>query len=242
MRIVALVLFIVSMPLGWAVVAAQKAESAGWITLFNGKDLRNWQPAYDWSVEDGAIILKHVTNGQMIDNNYLWTKEKYGDFVLEVDAKSVQGTNSGIFIRTADIYRPVATGIECQIEVTTQGPRAFGNPDTLAPAGTGRITHNRGRVGGFYDLVEPKPIEIKPNDWHHFVITARGPMLSQEIDGIKTAEINLDHYTETGKNPDGSENKFSIPLKYWPRAGYIGFQNHGTPVWFRNIRIKPLSK
>jgi hypothetical protein len=52
--------------------------------------------------------------------------------------------------------------------------------------------------------------------------------------------MNLDQWTEAGKNPDGTPNKFKIAYKDMPRRGRIGLQDHGKPVWYRNIRIKPL--
>jgi hypothetical protein len=52
--------------------------------------------------------------------------------------------------------------------------------------------------------------------------------------------MNLDQWTVAGKNPDGSPNRFKTAYKNMPRTGYIGLQEGGTPVWFRNIRLKSL--
>ena len=52
--------------------------------------------------------------------------------------------------------------------------------------------------------------------------------------------MDLDQWTEPNKNPDGSKNKFAKPLKDFARKGYIGLQDHGRPVWYRNIKIKKL--
>ena len=52
--------------------------------------------------------------------------------------------------------------------------------------------------------------------------------------------MDLDQWTVARKNPDGTPNKFSTPMKDMPRVGHIGLQDHNDPVWYRNIRIKEL--
>ena len=54
------------------------------------------------------------------------------------------------------------------------------------------------------------------------------------------SEADLDRWSEVGKNPDGTTNKFNRALKDFARIGYLGLQDHGSPVWYRNIRIKSL--
>jgi hypothetical protein len=95
-------------------------------------------------------------------------------------------------------------------------------------------------VGGIYDLVAPSKNMVKLDEWNRYVITCRGPRISVVFNGELTSEADLDQWKEARKNPDGSPNKFTRPLKEFARTGYIGFQDHGTPVSYRNIRIREL--
>ena len=61
-----------------------------------------------------------------------------------------------------------------------------------------------------------------------------------EVNGKNVNEMNLDEWTESNKNPDGSKNKFPRAIKDFARKGYIGLQDHGGLTQFRNIKIKEL--
>ena len=50
--------------------------------------------------------------------------------------------------------------------------------------------------------------------------------------------MNLDDWTEPHLNPDGTKNKFRTAYQDMPRSGHIGFQDHGKPIEYRNIRIE----
>jgi hypothetical protein len=39
---------------------------------------------------------------------------------------------------------------------------------------------------------------------------------------------------------DGTPHKFDTVFRDHPRRGYIGLQDHGSPCWFKNIKLKPL--
>jgi hypothetical protein len=195
------------------------------VTLFNGKNLKAFQPSPgNWVIEkNGVLTLKDRTDHKMMNQNYLWTAKSYGDFTLDLEFKVWPDTNSGVFIRTANIKDPVQTGIEIQV--------ASQNPDKPL---------SRGSVAGIYDLVAPKKNMLKADGWNKMEITCKGSRVSVSLNGEKVSEADLDQWTEAGKNPDGSKNKFKKPLKDFARQGYIGFQDHGSPVSYRNIRIKEL--
>ncbi len=203
---------------GMMVVATVMTGMAGeWKSLFNGKDLEGLMrsngtaPNTNWVAEAG--MLKRIGKGGDI-----WTKDRFGDFVLEIEFKT-EG-NSGIFIRTDDPKNNVQTGIEIQVN-TPGGP-------------------NKHSVGAIYDLVAPSKNAGKAGDWNKAVLTAKGAILTVELNGEKVCQMDLDQWTEPNKNPDGSKNKFKNALKNFKRAGHIGFQDHGANVEYRNARIKTL--
>ena len=80
----------------------------------------------------------------------------------------------------------------------------------------------------------------KPGQWNKYRITCDDNLITIVLNGEKVLKMDLDRWTETGKNPDGSTNKFRQPLKDFARSGYLGFQDHGRPVSYRNIRVKRL--
>ena len=204
--------------LGMALPTAAQADDGGWRVLFNGKDFSGWQdasgkaPSAGWVVEDGAMVRKEKAG-------YIWTKERFGDFILDVEFKT-EG-NSGIFLRTDNPRDCVQTGIEVQVD----------NPAT---------TPSKHSVGALYDLVAPCKNAAKAGQWNRVIITAKKNMITVVMNGEKIAEMDLDRWTEAGKNPDGTANKFRTALKDFKREGHIGFQEHGHVVAFRNVRIKVL--
>ncbi|MGY8690930.1 MAG: family 16 glycoside hydrolase, partial [Verrucomicrobiales bacterium] len=70
---------------------------------------------------------------------------------------------------------------------------------------------------------------------------AQGPHINIVLNGEEVVSADLDHWNTPRKNPDGSKNKFKTALKDLPRTGLIGFQDHGAPVWFRNVFVKRLN-
>ncbi|MFN7936660.1 MAG: family 16 glycoside hydrolase [Bryobacteraceae bacterium] len=206
----------------WEAKRGAAQSSAGSVELFNGRDFTGWQPATNWAIEDGVLTLKNRSDRQEHNDNYLWTQRPYGDFVLDLDFKVEPGVNSGVFLRTSDTKDPVQTGIEIQV-----GSVAPGRP------------LGRGSVGGIYDIVAPRVNALlPPGAWNHYTISCKGPNITVILNGQQVSEANLDQWTEVRKNPDGSPNKFTRAMKDFARSGYIGLQDHGTPAWFRNIRIR----
>jgi hypothetical protein len=209
--------------------AASDAEPKddGWTVLFDGRNLEAWQmsPTAHWAVEDGVIALRDRTDGSLNNEDYLWTKETYGDFILELEFKTCEGyCNSGVFLRTADRADPVYTGIEMQI----------GNS-------RGQAVSRGGTAGAIYDCCAPTKNTVLPaGEWNRCRVVCRGAQISVEMNGQPILEMDLDRWTETGRNPDGTTNKFTRPLKEFARVGYLGLQDHGRPVWYRNVRVKRL--
>ncbi|MFQ5806314.1 MAG: family 16 glycoside hydrolase [Phycisphaerae bacterium] len=197
----------------------QRAPAPGWAQLFNGRDLTGWTCKPDaWVVEEGVLTRKGGSD--------IWTEDRFGDFILELEFRLDHGTNSGIFFRTADIRDCVQTGIEIQV-LDSYGKDQPGKHD----------------CGAIYDCAAPRKNMVKKTgEWNHLVLTCRGGMINVVMNGEEIIDMNLDEWTEPHKNPDGSKNKFRTAYRDMPRVGHIGFQDHGSPIWYRNIRILPLAK
>ncbi|MDG1355695.1 MAG: DUF1080 domain-containing protein [Opitutales bacterium] len=195
----------------WA--TALLAESGKSTNLLNAKSL---QLNKHWEIAEGVLSTSKTPGG------ILWTKGKFGDFEVTLEYKTSEKANSGLFFRT-DPRNPVQGGFEIQI----------------ASAG---IYSGKHVLGSLYDAKEAAVSAGKPDgEWNVMTLTCEGPFIKATVNGQTTVDVNIDQWTESKKNPDGSKNKFKTPLKDMPRTGHLGLQYHGQPVWFRNFEIKPLN-
>ncbi len=196
------------------VVSSNSTQQGDWQYLIT-KDLSNfvYKPG-SWVVENGELV--HKGGGS------IFTKEKYKDFVLDLEVKLAKNSNSGIFIRNADNKQWIHHGIEVQV-LDSYGKKAD--------------IHS---CGAIYDCVIPKRNMAKrPGQWNHYTITCEGSKLYVVLNGVQIIDMDMSRWTEPHKNPNGTANKFPIAFRDL-HEGYIGFQDHNSPVWYRNIKIKRL--
>jgi hypothetical protein len=188
-------------------------KPTGWKAVF-ADDLSNasFRPK-SWIFEDGQLARK--------SDGDLWTTQKYSDYVLDFEFKLEKGSNSGIFLRAAE--QTWLPWVEVQVA------DSYGQPV------------NKHICGGIYDIKEPTVNAVKPaGQWNRMTIVASGPGISVVLNNTPVLAIDLDDWKEAGKNPDGTKNKFDVAYKDLPREGWIGFQDHGFPIYYRNIKIKEL--
>ena len=58
----------------------------------------------------------------------------------------------------------------------------------------------------------------------------------------QVAELDCDTLDKPGLRADGTKHKFPRAIKDFARSGYLGLQDHGTDVWFKNIKVRELPK
>lgn len=196
--------------------AADHPDTSGWKDLF-AADLSNAVDAAGWQFDGKELVAKN--------HDTLWTKDSYGDFILDLEFKVAKESNSGVFLRSGDI-KNVLAALEIQVHESADGSKY-------------------GMLGAIYDAMPPAKNAAKPvGEWNHYTITCKGPQVTVVLNGETIIAANLDNWPETGKNPDGTPNKFKKALKDFARSGPIGLQGlHGkaqAPVWYRNLKIKTL--
>ena len=151
--------------------------------LFNGKDLSDWDTHGVeglWSVQDGEIVGK--TEKGLKRNEFLSSKESYGDFRLVVKIKLVPNeANSGI-----QFHSERFEGNEMS------GPQA--------DAGKGWWGKVYGENFGNKVIGESKSGEdiVKPNEWNTYEVLAVGPKIRTAINGHLCADIEDPKYVRKG--------------------------------------------
>jgi hypothetical protein len=169
-----------------------------------------------WTMEAGVLTRK--------GGGDIWTKEKYRDFILDLEFKVDKETNSGVFFRTGDIKDPVQTGIEVQI-YDSYGREKPGKHD----------------CGAIYDVQEPSVNPTRPaGEWNRLTIMAKGSRISIVMNDKQIIDMDLNDWPQAHLNKDGTKNKFNTAYKDTAREGVFGFQDHGKPVWYRNIKVRKL--
>lgn len=127
--------------------------------------------------------------------------------------------------------------VSCNLVTPTETQPLFVYPD-----GT-RDQNPLGALSLHYRLgqwLPEKDVRRPVGEWNQMRLTAQGPKIQVELNGTQIVDINLDDYTEAGRNPSGRYNKYPVPAKELARRGYISLQDHGKPVWFRNVKITRL--
>ncbi len=164
-----------------------------------------------WKVENGVLS----TEG---GDGWLSTVRQYDDFVLSLEFRIPPEGNSGVFIRAPHEGNPAYQGLEIQIlDDSAQQWRDL-KPDQY--------------TGSIYDVQAPSErAGGKPGQWQSMVIECRASHVQVAVNGRTVINTDTNFYPYKVATHPGLAR----------RSGYIGLQNHGGKVEFRNIRVRPLS-
>ncbi len=161
----------------------------------------------------------------------LWTKDSFGNFLLDLEFKTAEGTNSGVILHCTDVNKWIPNSVEVQIADPFAEKWAKADPKMHG--------------GGIFGHLPPsKQVTRKPGEWNRMIIRAKGPEITVWLNGVPTANMNMSEWTSAKTNPDGSAIPpwLSKPKSTLATEGRIGLQGkHGdAKVWFRNVKIKSL--
>ena len=222
-------------------------DKDGYYILFDGETFNGWR-VYNrddvtarWTIEDGAMKINGSGTGeaQSAEGGDIIFGHKFKNFELSIDWKVSKAANSGIFYLAQEIK-------DQPIYISAPESQILDN-DNHIDAQMG-VDGNR-KSTSLYDMIPAVPQNAKPFDeWNTTKITVfKGTVLHAQ-NGVNVLEYHLwtPQWTELLQ-----ASKFS--LEKWPLAfellnncggadheGYIGLQDHGDDVWFKNIKIKIL--
>jgi len=204
---------------------SEAERDGGWRLLFDGETLDGWRPfkgegaPAGWAVQDGTLA-RVGPGGDII------TEEEFEDFELSLEWRVAPGGNSGIFYlvsEDADYVWEAAPEMQVLDDA--------GHPDgqsELTSAGSNFALHPA-----------PRGVVRPAGEWNEARVVVRDGHVEHWLNGRRVVEYEL-----------GSEDwerrvaasKFAEWERYGgTRAGHIGLQDHGDPVWYRDIKVRPLA-
>jgi hypothetical protein len=153
---------------------ASGQTAAGWVTLFDGKNLDNWNQIgnANWRLEDGAVVADK-------GNGFLVSKKDYADFQLRAEFWVDADANSGIFIRCTNPEKIGGASYEVNIWDTRPDPSY----------GTGAIVN----------IAKVNPMPKAAGKWNVYEITAKGPTFTVTLNGQKTVDGAQDAKFASGR-------------------------------------------
>ncbi|WP_285008825.1 family 16 glycoside hydrolase [Pedobacter faecalis] len=199
-----------------------KEKKEGYKVLFDGTNMHSWTGnTTDYVIEDGNIAIRPKP-GQGSGGN-LFTKEEFSDFVFRFEFKLTPGANNGLGIRAPLEGDAAYTGMELQIL------------DNEAPIY--KDLHVYQYHGSVYGTIPAKRGFLKPvGEWNYQEVIANGPKIKVILNGTVILDGDLTPFRKNGA-PDHKDHPGLSR-----DSGHIGFLGHGSPLEFRNIRIKDLAK
>ena len=198
-------------------------DQPGWEDLFDSELSNTIKPDGVWKYEDGILTASEDQN--------IWSTKVFDDFIIDLEFKTADGTNSGVIIYVSDVDNWIPNSVEIQIADDYAQQWADSPP-----------TWQCGAIFGH--LAASKRVVKKPGEWNRYTIIAMDEFISVILNGELITQMDMKQWTSATTNPDGSEipEWLSTPFADLPRYGHVGFQGKhaGAPIWFRNIKIKEL--
>ncbi len=232
------IVLIVKPMFGQEVNALTAAEQeAGWELLFSGENFDGWRQCNgatmpdNWIIEENAMKVftgEGKREGQGAGGDILYSPKKFKNFELSIDWKAGEKGNSGIFYYVRE----------------EQGkPIYFAAPEVQIldneNASDNKVPSHM--AGSLYDMIAADPKTVHPTgSWNTVVIKVKDGNVTHTMNGVEVVSYTL-------WTPEWDELLLNSKFKNFPgftegiaREGYIGLQDHGYTIWFRNIKIREL--
>jgi hypothetical protein len=197
-----------------------KPEEVGFEPMFDGSSLFQWTGnTTDYVPVNGELVVDPKRGGK----GNLYTKKEYGDFHMKFEFQLTPGANNGLGIRTPLEGDAAYVGMELQILDNTAPVYAKLQPYQYH--------------GSVYGIIPAKQGFLKPvGEWNEEEVIAEGNHIKVILNGEVITDGDLVQAIKDG-TPDHKEHPGLLN-----KTGHIGFLGHGSPLKFRNLRIKEIIK
>jgi hypothetical protein len=216
---------------------SKEEKKEGWVLLFNGQNFDGWRQCngtampVNWVIDHQAMKVftgAGKNPGQGADGDILFPGKKFKNFELSIDWKASKMANSGIFYNVREVPGKPIYYAAPEIQVL----------DNVDATDNKLASH---LAGSLYDILPADPKTVKPTgEWNTIVIKVKDGKVTHTQNGVKVVEYTL-------WTPEWDAMVAKSKFKDFPgwtegisKDGYIGLQDHGYPVWFRNIKIREL--
>ncbi len=215
-------------------------QSNEWIVLFDGTSTEGWR-AYNgktlpsqWVIKEGALTFeteKKLETDHTGGKDIIYAAAEFDNFELYLEWKIPNGGNSGIFYHVKEGYNnPAEISPEYQLL-----------DDLKWEEINNAKLEEWQKTGADYAMYTPDNNRkiVKPaGEWNTTRIKFTPEMVEHWLNGNKI--VSFVPWSE-----DWEERKKSGKWKNFPdygkfKKGYIGLQDHDSPLWFRNIKIRKL--
>jgi len=212
-------------------------KKAGWVLLFNGKDFTGWRQCNgtempkNWIIEDNAMKVFTAAGkkpGQGSDGDIIYATSKFKNFELSIDWKTSKMGNSGIFFNVREVPGKAIYYAAPEVQILDNVDATDNKIDSHL-------------AGSLYDMIAADPKTVKPaGEWNTIVISVKDGKVTHTQNGVKVVEYTL-------WTPEWDKLVANSKFKTFPgftegiaREGFVGLQDHGYDIWFRNIKLREL--
>ena len=234
----------------------------GFVPLFNGKDLSGWTGATGmYGVEQFQMALRNGTTNTVPvlacfperkadgQPGNLVTEKEYRNFILRFEFLMPENGNNGLGVRVPDAAVDAAYDGMCELQLLDDGGSRYydatAKKDKLRPYQyTGSVY---GVVPALRDNVDKQiwgkdenftgggSYVRRPGMWNFEEVKVIGSEIEVYLNGYLITKADVSKFRGDGDTPDGRKHPGLHNAK-----GRISWCGHGSPVKWKNIRIKEL--
>jgi hypothetical protein len=215
----------------------KKEKKDGWVLLFNGKDFKGWRQCngtampMNWKIDDQSMEVFTAEGkkpGEGSNGDIVFGEKKFKNFEFTIDWKASKMANSGIFFNVREVPGQPIYYAAPEIQVL----------DNVDATDNKMASH---LAGSLYDMIAADPKTVHPaGEWNTIVIRVQNGKVTHIQNGVKVVEYELWTPAWDAMVAKSKFKTFPGFTEGIAKEGYIGLQDHGYPVWFKNIKIREI--